>query len=104
MVLVQTFVPHHEVLQAALFADPGRVAEGELARRRLLGLPPFRALASVEGNDAEAFAAATGLEFAATSKGALIRADTWEALGRALADTPRPKGSRLRVEVDPPRQ
>ena len=104
VVLVQTFVPHHEVLQAALFADPGRVVEGELARRRLLGLPPFRALASVEGTDAAEFANATGLEFATTSKGALIRADTWEALGRALADTPRPKGSRLRVEVDPPRQ
>jgi primosomal protein N' (replication factor Y) len=103
-VLVQTFVPHHEVLQAAQFADPGRVVESELARRRLLGLPPFRALAAVEGADAEEFAAATGLEFAPTTRGALIRADTWEVLGRALADAPRPKGSRLRVEVDPPRQ
>ncbi len=103
-VLVQTFVPHHEVLQAARFADPGRVAESELTRRRLLGLPPFRALAVVEGADAEAFATATGLECAPTAKGVLLRADTWERLGRALAETPRPKGSRLRVEVDPPRQ
>ena len=103
-VLVQTFVPHHEVLQAARFADPGRVAESELARRRLLGLPPFRALAVVEGSDAEAFATATGLECAPTAKGVLLRADTWERLGRALAGTARPKGSRLRVEVDPPRQ
>jgi len=103
-VLVQTFVPQHEVLQAALHGDPGRVAETELARRRLLGLPPFRALAAVEGADAAEFVAATGLESAPTAKGALVRADTWMELGRALADTPRPKGSRLRVEVDPPRQ
>jgi primosomal protein N' (replication factor Y) len=103
-ILLQTFVPNHEVIVAAQSAQPGRVADSELARRRLLGLPPFRALASVEGADALEFAAAVGLEFAATANGALIRADTWEVLGHALAETPRPKGSRLRVEVDPPRQ
>ena len=103
-VLVQTFVPHHDVLRAAVMADPAPVGEGELARRRLLGLPPFRALAAVEGSDAVEFATATGLEFATTAKGALVRADTWMELGVALAITPRPKGSRLRVEVDPPRQ
>jgi len=103
-VLVQTFVPHHEVLNAVLLAEPARVADGELARRRLLGLPPFRALAVVEGSDAAEFAAATGLEFATTDKGAIVRADSWEVLGAALAATARPKGSRLRVEVDPPRQ
>jgi len=103
-VLVQTFVPDHEVLQAARFADPGRVVVSELARRRLLGLPPFRALAAVEGTAASEFAAATGLEFATTAKGALLRADSWDVLGRALVATPRPKGSRLRVEVDPARQ
>ena len=70
----------------------------------LLGLPPFRALAAVEGAEAGEFAAATGLEAAPTAKGALLRADTWEQLGRTLTATPRPKGSRLRVAVDPPRQ
>lgn len=103
-VLVQTFVPHHEVLQAVLMAEPARVGEGELARRRLLGLPPFRALAAVEGADAVEFLAPTGLEFAPTAKGALVRADGWMAMGAALAAAQRPKGSRLRVEVDPPRQ
>jgi len=103
-VLVQTFVPDHEVIVAAQRAQPERVAETELARRRLLGLPPFRALAAVEGAAAIEFATAVGLEFATTAKGVLIRADTWDALGHALAGTPRPKGSRLRVEVDPSRQ
>ncbi len=102
-ILVQTHIPNHEVLQSALFADPSRLADVESARRSLLGLPPFRALGVVEGAEALEFAAATGLEIAATPTGVLVRADTWSQLGRALADTPRPKGSRLRVEVDPPR-
>jgi hypothetical protein len=33
----------------------------------------------------------------------LLRAADWDTLGRAIAATPRPKGSRLRIEVDPPR-
>jgi primosomal protein N' (replication factor Y) len=102
-VLVQTFTPEHELLRAVQLADPARLVDGELARRRMLGLPPFRALGLVEGADAEEFVRATGLEFALTAKGAMVRADTWEALGAALASTPRPPGSRLRVEVDPPR-
>ncbi len=69
----------------------------------MLGLPPFRALAAVEGPEAASFGAQTGLEAAPTPKGVLLRAATWEELGRTLAATPRPKGSRLRVEVDPPR-
>ncbi len=102
-VLVQTFVPDHEVIVGAQRAQPERVAETELARRRLLGLPPFRALAAVDGAGAVEFATSVGLEFATTAKGALIRSDTWDVLGHALAEPPRPKGSRLRVEVDPPR-
>ena len=102
-VMVQTFEPRHEVLSAVQLAEPQRVVPAETARRELLGLPPFRALAAVEGADAEEFAQATGLEFAPTPKGVLVRADTWLQLGEALAATPRPKGSRLRVEVDPPR-
>lgn len=102
-VLVQTFVPDHEVLRAVQLADPGRLVDGELARRRLLGLPPFRALAVIEGSGAEEFARESGLEVAVTARGAMVRSDSWMELGHALAITPRPRGSRLRVEVDPPR-
>ena len=102
-VLVQTFLPQHEGVQAALLADPGRLAASELVRRELLGLPPFRALASIEGSDAMAFAASTDLEATAQPDAVLVRAAEWMHLGQALADTPRPKGSRLRVAVDPPR-
>ncbi|MEI8239267.1 MAG: hypothetical protein WCI22_07570 [Actinomycetota bacterium] len=103
VVMVPQFSPHHPVLQALTVGDPSRLWPAELERRQLLGLPPFRALGVVEGADAAVFAGAAGLEFAATAKGAMVRADTWERLGSALASTPRPKGSRLRVEVDPPR-
>ncbi|MDO8391981.1 MAG: hypothetical protein Q7V57_16005 [Actinomycetota bacterium] len=102
-VLVQTFVPNHEVLQAARFADLAPLAESELARRRLLGLPPFRALAVIEGSGAVEMASATGLEAAPTATGMMLRADSWDELGAALLAVSRPKGSRLRVEVDPPR-
>ncbi|HEY7628053.1 MAG TPA: hypothetical protein VH761_13345 [Ilumatobacteraceae bacterium] len=101
--LVQTFLPRHEVLQAVLHADPSRAAKVELQRRQMLGLPPFAALAAVSGPGSAEFAPATGLEAAPAGDTILLRAESWEQMGRALAATPRPKGSRVRVEVDPAR-
>ncbi len=101
--LVQTFLPRHEVLQAVLHADPSRVAKVELSRREMLGLPPFAALAAVSGAGATEFAEATGLEASSAGDVVLLRAPTWDQLGTALAATARPKGSRLRIEVDPGR-
>jgi primosomal protein N' (replication factor Y) len=102
-ILVQTFLPRHEVLQAVLHADPGRLAKVELERRQLLGLPPFAALAAISGDGAADFAASTGLELTEANGDVLVRAGTWEELGQVLAGTARPKGSRLRIEVDPAR-
>ncbi|MEO8266419.1 MAG: hypothetical protein ABI706_13040 [Ilumatobacteraceae bacterium] len=101
--LVQTFLPRHEVLQAVLHADPSRAAKVELSRRELLGLPPFAALAAVSGTGAGEFADSTGLESSASGDVVLLRAPSWDELGAAIAATPRPKGSRLRIEVDPAR-
>jgi len=101
--VVQTFLPRHEVLQAVLHADPSRLAKVETERRQLLGLPPFSALAAVSGAGAIDFASATGLESSADADVVLLRADSWDRLGQALESTPRPKGSRLRIAVDPPR-
>ena len=106
--LVQTFLPRHEVVRAALLADPGRLVEPERARRRLLGLPPFAALATISGagsgDIADGLRAIAGVTVGGTAGSSTARAETWEALGRAITSVPRPKGSRLRVEVDPPRQ
>ena len=106
--LVQTFLPRHEVVQAALLADPGRLVEPERARRRLLGLPPFAALAAISGAGQRRVrrrAPHDRRRRRRRRRGSLTaRAATWDALGEAINATPRPKGSRLRIEVDPPRQ
>lgn len=106
--LVQTFVPEHEVLRAAVLADPARVADAEAARRRELGFPPVRALAAVSGSGADEFAASLRDDATVTVQGPVagiyvVRTDSWDVLGDALGRAPRPPRSRLRIEVDPPR-
>ena len=94
--LVQTFLPRHDVIQAALLADPGRVAEAESARRRELDLPPFAALAAVSGPGSDDVAGALRTMGEVVVGGGagryLVRATTWDELGRALIAAPRPKG------------
>jgi primosomal protein N' (replication factor Y) (superfamily II helicase) len=105
--LVQTFLPRHEVVQAALLADPGRLADPERQRRRLLGLPPFAALAALSGPGSDEVAAALravpGIGVGGRERSYTVRAAGWDELGRALVATPRPRGARVRVAVDPPR-
>jgi primosomal protein N' (replication factor Y) len=105
--LVQTFLPRHEVVQGALLADPGRFTATETERRRTLGLPPFAALATVSGSGsgevADALRAVPGLTVGGDPSRYVVRAPSWDDLGRALIATPRPKGTRLRIAVDPPR-
>jgi primosomal protein N' (replication factor Y) len=105
--MIQTFVPHHEVVQAALFADPARLVDGERRRRELLGLPPSRALARVSGPGsdevAEEFRRDGEISIGGGSGDYLVTAANWDVLGSALVAAERPKGSRLRIAVDPPR-
>lgn len=103
--LLQTRLPGHEVVQAAVLGDPARVAAAEDERRRVLRFPPRAALAAVSGAAAEAFVARlghpAGVEVAGPSEGQwLLRSEDRTALLDALAATPRPPG-RLRVAVDP---
>ena len=100
-------LPGHEVVQAALLADPARVSAAEAARRALMRFPPVTAMAAVSGASAPAFVAALeqsappGVEILGPSDGQwLLRADLHATLLDALAATPRPPG-RLRVTVDP---
>ncbi len=102
-IVVQTLLPGHEVIRAALLADPGRLAEHDAVGRRTLGLPPYRALAAVSGAGSDEFVAdLKGVEVAGGGAEYLVRADDWMALGAALLDARRPRGSRLRIAVDPP--
>lgn len=103
-IVAQTRAPDHDVLRAAVHADPGRLAGPEGARRAALRLPPATALALVSG-DASAFLAGLGpgVEVLGPSDGRwLVRAGDHPTLAAALAAVPR-TGARLRVEVDPAR-
>jgi primosomal protein N' (replication factor Y) (superfamily II helicase) len=122
--VVQTFVPRHEAVQAALHGDAARASRAELERRKLLRFPPVTALAEVSGPAAVRFVdglrgagppsahppgpvgllgAGSGVEVLGPSDGRwLVRAPDHRALCDALAAVPRPPG-RLRVAVDPPR-
>ena len=105
--VVQTRQPDHEVLQAALHADPGRLVAEESARRRVLDLPPFSALAQVSGPEAAEFVRRlgrpSGIDVLGPRDGAwLVRAPDPGRLADVLAAVERPAG-RLRIEVDPHR-
>jgi primosomal protein N' (replication factor Y) (superfamily II helicase) len=103
--LLQTRVPHHEVVLAALHGDPDRVTQAERERREMLRFPPVTAMAEVSGAAAEAFVDALGHPPAVEVLGPaddrwLLRAPDHETLSDALAAAPRPPG-RLRLAVDP---
>lgn len=106
-VLVQTRLPDHVVLRAALQADPSLVATAEVPLRRAMRFPPAAALALVAGAGAaaflEAFGSPIGVEVLGPNDGAwLLRADDHRTLCDALAATPRP-AERVRIAVDPVR-
>ena len=104
-ILIQTRLPHHEVVQAALLADPTKVSEAEASRRQMLGYPPFTAMALVSGASApawiEAFGSPAGIDVMGPSDGRwIVRAPDHTTLCDAIAQVTRPPG-RLRIEVDP---
>lgn len=106
-ILVQTRLPRHEVLDAAVRADPGVLAAADEPRRRLLRLPPHAAVAQLTGAaPALASAAAVlrrvGVEISG-GETLLVRAGSHTVLCDALAEAlaaARPAG-RIRAEVDP---
>lgn len=105
--VVQTRQSDHEVLQAALHADPGRLVGPELERRRFLGLPPHSVLARVSGSVAAEFVGRLGqpdgIDVLGPRNGAwLVRAVDHDQLTEALVGVDRPRGG-LQLQVDPPR-
>ncbi|HET9769800.1 MAG TPA: hypothetical protein VFS16_02840, partial [Acidimicrobiia bacterium] len=109
-ILVQTRLPRHEVIDAAVRADPALLAEAEGPRRKLLELPPYSVLARLTGDGPALAAAARTLRSAGglgvsegTDGAVLVRAPSSGRLADGLAAAlaaGRPAG-RLRAEVDP---
>ena len=111
-VLVQTRVPDHPVVQAALLADPSLVTDADRPLRESLGLPPFGAVALVSGEGAGAYVDGLGglpgspVAVLGPSDGSwMVKAPSVALLSDALAAVPRPAGGRgvLRVAVNPAR-
>jgi primosomal protein N' (replication factor Y) len=113
LLLLQTRIPDHVVVQAMVHGDPAPVADAEVEYRRTLAYPPFGALAELSASD-EALtatidvlrASAPGAQVFGPADGrALVHASDWDALAAALAAS-LPAGraiSRVRAVVDPPR-
>jgi primosomal protein N' (replication factor Y) len=102
-VLVQTRLPRHDTLVAALHADPSRLSGPERQRRAALDMPPTTAIAVVSGESALTYVDSLGgVDALGPDNGGrwLVRAPDHRTLCDALAATPRPPG-RLRIEVDP---
>jgi primosomal protein N' (replication factor Y) len=116
LVLLQTRVPDHAVVQSVVHADPQRIVDVEREYRRTLGYPPFGALAELSGGEDPLAATTDALRaldvqsagaqvFGPHDGRALVTAPTWDALAEALAralSAGRALG-RVRAAVDPPR-
>lgn len=106
-VVLQTRRPDHEVVQAALHADPDRVSVVEASRRSRLGFPPAATIAVVGGEAAPLYVERVGHPPGIRVQGPddgrwLLRADQPAVLADHLATVDRPPG-RLRLWVDPAR-
>jgi primosomal protein N' (replication factor Y) (superfamily II helicase) len=116
MLLMQTRMPDHVVVQSVANATPDDVIAAEHEYREMLGYPPFGALAELSGDgeplDATLEAlhaldfAATGIQvFGPHEERALVHAPDWEPLANALQRC-LPVGralGRVRAVVDPAR-
>jgi primosomal protein N' (replication factor Y) len=105
-IVVQTRIPNHDVLRAAVSADPGPLMEVERRRREITGFPPAVTMALVGGDAApafvEAFGTPLGVEVREREGSWLLVAEDRTVLLDALAATARPPG-RLRLQIDPMR-
>ena len=105
--IIQTRQPEHEVLQAALHANPEKLIDAESERRKLLQLPPYSALAQISGDSAidmvESLKSNPDIEIMGPREGSwLLRAVNNEELSKAILRVGRPKG-KIRIEIDPRR-
>ena len=106
LLVIQTRLPEHEVIRAAVHADPAIVMDAERQRRELTRFPPAVTMAFVGGEAAPEyilrFGAPIGVDVLERDGSWLLVADERRTLLDALAATERPSG-RLRLQIDPMR-
>ena len=105
-VVIQTRMPEHPVVDAAVRADPARALEGQEALRRLLRFPPYAAVAMVHGDAAAEWVGQLQNVDVQGPDGDgrwLVKAPDPAVLCDALAAVARPPSGTLRVAVDPVR-
>lgn len=113
-VLVQSRLPTHPVVRAAVAGDPSVLQAAELAVRRTLRLPPVTAVAQISGAGAPALIEVLRVALSIGDPAAAVeidgpfdgmwtvRAPDHDVLCDLLASVKRPPG-RIRVDVDPVR-
>ncbi|MFA5774369.1 MAG: hypothetical protein WC864_03215 [Ilumatobacteraceae bacterium] len=107
-VMLQTHSAEHELFHAINTLDFDTLLTSESDRRRTLAMPPFGSIVRISGAGTSNFAAelASNLLVSVAKLGendVIVRAGSNDELVSTLQSTSRPKGSRLRIQIDPPR-
>jgi len=107
-VVLQTHSAQHELFRAVEMLDFDTLLKHECDRRRALSMPPFGSLARITGAGTSTFATELASNMlvnvaALGENDVIVRAVSVNDLIATVQSTPRPKGSRLKIQIDPPR-
>jgi primosomal protein N' (replication factor Y) len=108
LVMLQTHSAQHELFRAVVTLDFDTLLKHECDRRRALSMPPFGSLARITGAGTSTFATELASNMlvnvaALGENDVIVRAVSVNDLIATVQSTPRPKGSRLKIQIDPPR-
>jgi primosomal protein N' (replication factor Y) len=114
IVMIQSMLADHALLRGLAVHDLSEFVYEEMARRQLMQLPPYGALAQVSGTGVDQLAdilrSNVLLQVSATNKDAvLVKSADWETLANSMSDalvaasTRGKKTLRTKTQIDPPR-
>ena len=114
LVMIQSMLADHALLRGLAVHDLSEFVYDEMARRQLMQLPPYGALAQVSGTGVDQLAdilrSNVLLQVSATNKETvLVKSTDWETLANSMSDalvaasTRGKKTLRTKTQIDPPR-
>jgi primosomal protein N' (replication factor Y) len=114
IVMIQSMLADHALLRGLAVHDLSEFVYEEMARRQLMQLPPYGALAQVSGTGVDQLAdilrSNVLLQVSATNKDSvLVKSTDWETLANSMSDalvaasTRGKKTLRTKTQIDPPR-